>query len=219
MQERKIFGASAEQLTRGDALLESWMKINYQSTAVLTVGAVRRWSSWSWRQWRRQGHKTSAGRQNWFHIMLPLKARELIRASQTSVTICTKCKKKIIWRVEQQAGMAEGQLAETGNSWFNSNTKRKQTGNGRRNGLPRRNREILPRHASTEWGRSKTGWNQQPQPAWREMLTGDKGNKVFPMQVVRLWKRLSRALIYPCSMGVSKPWLHEALISLVQSDS
>lgn len=33
-------------------------------------------------------------RQNQFHIKLPLEARELIRASQTAVTICTKYKKK-----------------------------------------------------------------------------------------------------------------------------
>lgn len=214
MQGRQIFGASAEQLTRRDALLESWMKMNCQSIAVLTAGAVRCWSLWSWRQRGRQGHKTSAGRQNWFHIKLPLKARELIRASQTSVTICTKCKKNHLKGV-RTGRHGRRPACWTGNPWFNSNTKRKHTRNGCRNGLPRRNREILPGHVSTEWRRSKTGWNQLPQPAWREMLTGDKRNKVFPMQLVRHWKRLSRALVCPCSMGVSCSSLGEVIISLV----
>lgn len=176
MQERQIFGASPEQLTRRDALLESWMKIKCQSIAVLTAGAVRCWSLWSWRLWGRQGHKTSAGRQNWFYIKLPLKARELIRDSQTSVTICTKCKKN------HPKGGRTGRHGRqpacwTGNSWFNLNTKRKHTGNGLRNGLPRGNREILPGYVSTAWGRPKTCWNQQPEPAWRKMLTGEKGIK------------------------------------------
>lgn len=119
MQERQSFGASDKQLTRGDALLESWMKMNCQSIAVLAAGAVRCWSLWSWRQWERQGHKTSAGRQNWFHIQLPLKAKELIRASQTSVTICTKFKKKSSegWKNRQAWQMAS--LLER-SSWFNS---------------------------------------------------------------------------------------------------
>lgn len=204
MHERQIFGGSAEQLTWGDALLEPWMKMSRQSISVLTAGAVRCWSLWSWRQWGRQGHKTSAGRQNSFHIKLPLKARELIRASQTSVTICTKCKKNHL-KGGRTGRHGRRPACWTGNSLFNSNTKRKHTGNGRRNGLPRGNRKILPGYASTEWGRPKTGWNQQPQPAWRKMLTGDKGNKVFPMQVVWHWKRLFRALVYPCCAGISKP--------------
>lgn len=82
----------------------------------------------------------------------------------------------------------------TGNSWFNSNTKRKHTGNGLRNGLPRGNREILPGYVSTEWGRPKTCWNQQPEPAWRKMLTGEKGIKSFPCR----WSDIGR--------GCSEHW-------------
>lgn len=99
------------KLIRGDALLDSWMRMNCQSIAALTAGAVRCWSSQSWRQWGREGDKTSAGRKAWSHVRLPLKVRELIRAGQTSVTTCSNCK-KIIWRAEEQAGVAGGQLAE-----------------------------------------------------------------------------------------------------------
>lgn len=99
------------KLTRGDALLDSWMRMNCQSIAALIAGAVRCWSLRSWRQRERQGHKISAGRQDWSHVRLPLKVRELVRAGQTSVTTCSKCN-KIIWRAEEQADMAEGQLAE-----------------------------------------------------------------------------------------------------------
>lgn len=44
---------------------------------------------------------------------------------------------------------------------------------------------------------------------WRQ------GKKVFPVQVVRHWKRLSRAVVHPPSVGVFKPWLDEALSNLV----
>lgn len=142
------------KLTREDALLNSWMKMNCQSIAALTAGAVKCWISQSRRQWERQGHKTSAGRQDWFHVRLPLKVRELIRASQTSMTTCTKCK-NIIWRAGEQAGRRPA--CWTGNSWFNSNTERNHTGNRCRNELSRRNREILPGHVRAEWGRSKPG--------------------------------------------------------------
>lgn len=121
-------------------------------------------------------------RQNQFHIKLPLEARELIRASQTAVTIRTKYKKNHL-KGGRTGRHGRQPACCKGNSWFNSNTKRKHTGNGCRNGLPRRNAEILPGYVTTEWRRPKTGWNQQPQPAWRKMLTGDKGNKVFAMQV------------------------------------
>lgn len=154
-------------LTRRDALLDSWVGINCQSIAALTAGAVRCWSLRSWRQRGKQGHKTSAGRRDWSHVRLPLKVRQLIRAGQTSVTTCSKCKKNI-WRAEEQAGMAGGQIAEQ----ETLDLTQMQKGNGSRNGLLRRNSEILLGYVKTEWGRSKPVWSQNWRGTWRTTTKG-----------------------------------------------
>lgn len=80
--------------------------------------------------------------------------------------------------------MADSQVAEQGTR-FNSNMKKKHAGNGCRNGLPRRNREILPGYVSTyvsmknEEGQRQSGINSPSLPEGRCCLE-TKGIKSFP---------------------------------------
>lgn len=38
--------------------------------------------------------------------------------------------------------------------------------------------------------------------------------KIFSVQVIKHWKKLSRAMVHPPSVGVFRPWLDEAMSNL-----
>ena len=81
---------------------------------------------------------------------------------------------------------------------------------------------LLPEGSLRVGGRARL-FSEELSTRARAMATGctrgdadwGQGEKIFPTQVARCWKRLSRAVVHPPSVGVFKPWLDEAMSNVV----